>query len=125
MQVSNISNVSFGNLYHGATLTYRLNKNLISKQLASSYTQIKDYITVNKLDKKRNIDVKLDIDLNDKLFAVMFPKKYDVHNNPDTVHYINTDKKGLSNFKKWVNSWNSDYSAKSTKCWEKLINKQR
>ena len=118
MKVTKTVNPSFGNLFHGSTLSYRISKQLLTNDNKNTYSQIIEYISKNKLDKKRFIDIKLDINYKDNFYAVMFPKKHEVPNHPDTVHPIKTTKKGLLTFKKWVNNWNSDYSPKFLKKWD-------
>ncbi len=117
MKVTNTVNPSFGTLFYGSTLSHKLSKKLLTNN-KNTYSQIMEYISKQKLDKKRFIDIKLDIDCKDNFYAVMFPKKYEVPNNPDTIHHIKITPKGLSAFKKWVNSWNCDYSPKYLKKWD-------
>ena len=121
MQISKIkaNKQSFKSLYINQKLTNKLANPLTSKNFLSDFATIKDYIFTSKLDNKKFVDVILS-EKNDKFYALISSKEQGVPINPSNELVIDTTKKDLSKFKKWVNEWNHAYNPRTLKQFQKL-----
>lgn len=107
---------SFGSLYFSPKIIKKLGQQRSNPEFFKDVIAIKKVITDNKFDKKRYVDLLLSHKeglVGKKAFYVLIsPKKKDIPMHPDAFHNIPTDKKGITQFRKWLNNWNWEYSPK-------------
>lgn len=121
MQVSRVqgNNQAFKSLYVGQKLANTILYSSTSTKFLSDFSTIKTNILTNKLDHKRFVDIILDVK-HDRFYAVIASKEQGIPNNPNNKIIIETTKKGLAKFKKWVNEWNHAYNPKTIEQFQKL-----
>lgn len=114
MKINRINNSqSFGSLRLGRQITEKLARNRADNVFVRELNSIKKIITDNKLDQKKYVDIELRFDElfgKRNFFALISPKDADIPIHPDNKHFIFPDKKNISNFQKWINSWNLAYA---------------
>ena len=118
-KVQGIVNQSFKSLYVGQKLANKVIYKQTTSQFLSDFAVIKNNIIANKLDKKRFVDILLDENDNE-FYAVIASKEQGIPHNPANKIVIETTKKGLAKFKRWVNEWNHAYNPKTIEKAEKL-----
>lgn len=119
MQISKIQgskNQSFEKLYIAQKLAEKVTDNTTSAKFLSNFDIIKNYITTNKLDKKKFVDIILS-ENNDTFYATISSKGQGIPYNPNgrvAIEKIPTGitKDNLVQLKKWVNNWNKAYNPK-------------
>ena len=121
MQVNQVQGYkhSFKSLYIGQELANKVLYSRTSTKFLSDFSTIKDNILTNKLDRKKFVDILLDTN-QDKFYAIISSKEQGIPNNPNYKIIIETTRKGLSKFKKWVNDWNHAYNPKTLEQSKKL-----
>ncbi len=114
MKINRLNNSqSFGSLRLGRQITEKLTRNRADNVFVRELNSIKKIITDNKLDQKKYVDIELRYDElfgKRNFFALISPKDADIPIHPDNKYFIFPDKKSISNFQKWINSWNLAYA---------------
>ena len=120
MRISNITKQSFGNLYQANNLLKKIASKKATKAFLQEYTDIKNIISANKLDKKKYIDINLCHSETDGFSAVVWPKNEFTPYAPNAKIFLKTTKEGIENFISWANDWDKAYSPKSLNAMKKL-----
>ena len=120
MQVNKIrSNNYFSSLFVGQSLANKVLYSTTSEKFLNDFVTIKNSIIVNKLDRKKFVDILLQENDN-KFFAIIASKEQGVPISPASKIDFDASNKGLSKLKKWVNSWNQAYNPKALEQSKKL-----
>lgn len=121
MQVGRVqgNNQIFKGLYIKHDLGGKILYQKTSSKFLNDFVTIKNNIITNKLDNKRFVDVVLG-EKDNNFYAMIISKEQGIPNNPNAKIIIDTTKKGLAKFKKWVNEWNHAYNPKTLKETEKI-----
>ena len=117
MKVNTISNsTSFGRL------KINIDKNsLNSAPLKKELAKLKKVFIDNGFSRKKNVNVILDYDMNQRDFVgIVESKKQGIPMNPNYRHIISTSKRDIDSFGKWLNDWDYMYSPKGLREWEEI-----
>ena len=115
MRVNGISNsTSFGRL------KIIIDKDLlIFAPIKKEFNQIRKIFKENGFSRKKNVDVLLDYDMNNRSFiGIIESKKQGIPNHPDYKHKISPNKRDVKYFGEWLKTWDYMYSHKGLKEWE-------
>ena len=110
MKISKISNYSFGHLYQSKDLLEKVSSGQASRDFLQEYANIRNIISENGLDRKKNVDILLHHNEEWGFKAIISPKKEATPHHPKASLKLKTTEFGIAQFKNWVNSWNSAYS---------------
>ena len=117
MKINNVSqNTSFGRL------KINVDKDLLMfSPIKKELNQLKKIFKENGFSRKKNVDVILDYDVEQRSFVgIVESKKQGIPNNPGYKQSVSTKKSSIEAFKNWLENWDYMYSPKGLSEWRKI-----